>query len=220
MDSYKAPRSNGFQLIFFKSFWDVVGDDVWHVVSDAFGSGLFDLAIVETLVMLIPKINPPTRLEELRPISLYNVILKFITKVIVGRVHPFLDDIVGPLQSNFIPGRSSSDNVIIAQEVLHNMCRKKGKSSSLVFKIDFEKTYDPVNCEFLCQTLFDFNFPNALITLIMNCVTSCNLSMVWNSEKMPSFAPTRGSPSKGSLSPYLFVLYMEKLALLIAEKVN
>ena len=67
----------------------------------------------------------------------------------------------------------------IAQEILHYMQKQKGKSGSLVFKIDFEKTYDLVDWDFLCLTLHDFGFPPIIIQLIMNCVTSSNLFLVW-----------------------------------------
>lgn len=58
------------------------------------------------------------------------------------------------------------------------MHKQKGKLGSLIFKIDFEKAYNHVNWNFLCFILFDFGFPLGIITLIMNYVTSCNLSLV------------------------------------------
>lgn len=54
----------------------------------------------------------------------------------------------------------------------------------------------------------------------MNCVTSSNLSLIWNREKLDSFAPTRGLCQGDPLSLYLFVLCMKKLALLIMKKVQ
>lgn len=42
MGSFKAPGPDGFQAIFFKQFWHIVGEDVWRVVHDAFAQGNFD----------------------------------------------------------------------------------------------------------------------------------------------------------------------------------
>ncbi|XP_072061971.1 uncharacterized protein [Arachis hypogaea] len=36
MNSFKAPGPDGFQAIFFKEYWDVVGRDVWKIVCKAF----------------------------------------------------------------------------------------------------------------------------------------------------------------------------------------
>ena len=105
MDSYKAPRPDGFHPIFFNTNWDIVGNEVWQTISKTFFTGVVDLVLAETLVVLILKVDPPTQLKELRPISLCNVVLKLISKELVLRIRPFLNDIVSPLQSSFISGR-------------------------------------------------------------------------------------------------------------------
>lgn len=114
MKSYKAPCPNGFQPLFFKHFWELVRDDLWTFVRQAFQHGYSDTCIAEILVVLIPKVDHPTRFKELRPINLCNVIYKVITKVVVQRLRPFLDEIIGLLQSSFIPGRGTKDNAILA----------------------------------------------------------------------------------------------------------
>ncbi|RHN49913.1 putative reverse transcriptase domain-containing protein [Medicago truncatula] len=93
----------------------------------AFSSGVIDHTLVETLVVLILKIDIAKSFKEFRPIGLCNVLLKTISKVLVRRIiRPFLDDFIGPLHSSFIPNRGTSDNTIIAQEISHCMRRKKG----------------------------------------------------------------------------------------------
>lgn len=170
--------------------------------------------------MPIPKVDDPKTFRDFRPISLCNVLLKLISKIMVRRIRPFLDDIVGPLQSSFIPGRGTSDNALIAQEIVHHMHKKKGKVGYLMFKIDFEKAYDRVDWDFLKLTLTEFGFPAHIVNLIMSIVTASTLSVKWNGEKLASFAPTRGLRQGDPMSPYLFVLCMEKLAILIQEKIT
>ena len=172
MKSFKAPGPDGFQPFFFKRYWDIVGDDLWHLVASAFSNGRVDPDIVETLIVLIPKGEQPVHLKNFRPISLCNVIYKVITKVLVNRLRPFLDELVGPLQGSFIPGRGTTDNVVVAQEVLHYMHKTKIKKGVVAFKIDLEKAYDRVNWNFLQETLVDFGFPDIIVRLIMSCVQS------------------------------------------------
>lgn len=100
---------------------------------------------------------------------------------------------------------------------MHN---KKGKSSTLLFKIDFEKAYDRVNWDFLKLTLIKFGFLKKITELIMNCVSATSLSLEWNNENLPSFTPRRGLRQGYPLSPYLFLLFIEKLAILINELVH
>lgn len=62
--------------------------------------------------------------------------------MIVARLKPLLDKLISPLQSAFVPGRRSVDNVIVVQELIHSISNKKGKVGFVAVKVDLEKTYD------------------------------------------------------------------------------
>lgn len=61
--------------------------------------------------------------------------------------------LIGPAQSSFIPGRLSTDNIVIVQEAVHSMRRKKGKKGWMLLKLDLEKAYDRIRWDFLEDTL-------------------------------------------------------------------
>jgi hypothetical protein len=132
MNPFKAPGPDGFQGIFFKQYWHIVGDDVTHLISVAFETGEFPQSLSETLVALIPKVDCPTNFKEFRPISLCNTVYKLITKILVNRLRPFLNQIVGPYQSSFLPGKGTTDNAIILQEAIHSMRNSKRKKGDMV----------------------------------------------------------------------------------------
>lgn len=219
MKPYKSPGPDGFHCIFFKQYWHIVGDDIFQLVSSAFQTGFFDPNISDTLIALIPKIDTPQTYKDFRPISLCNITYKIITKVLVHRLRPILDNIIGPYQSSFLPGRGTSDNSIVLQEIVHFMRKSKRKKGYVAFKLDLEKAFDNVNWEFLRSCLIDFGFPDDTIKLIMHCVTSSTFSVLWNGNKLPPFKPTHGLRQGDPLSPYLFILCMEKLSLAINNAV-
>nr|KYP40885.1 Retrovirus-related Pol polyprotein LINE-1 [Cajanus cajan] len=128
MKSYKAPGPNGFQPIFFKMYWEDVGDMVWSFVAKAFSTGNFLASVSNTLLVLIPKGESQRTFKDFRPISLCNVIYKLVSKVLVSRLRPYLDSIIHSWQNSFIPGRSTKDNAIVLQEVVHHMHKSKSKT--------------------------------------------------------------------------------------------
>ncbi|KAG7566501.1 Reverse transcriptase domain [Arabidopsis suecica] len=54
----------------------------------------------------------------------------------------------------------------------------------------------------------------------MQCVTGPSMSLLWNGERTDSFKPLRGLRQGDPLSPYLFVLCMERLCHLIERAVT
>lgn len=73
---------------------------------------------------------------------------------------------------------------------------------------------------FLEKVLNDFDFPAAIIQLILYCVTLTRMAVVWNGRIGEEFSPDRGLRQGCSLSPYLLVLCMEKLGAQINQRVE
>jgi predicted XRE-type DNA-binding protein len=70
----KAPGPDGMPAIFYKTFWDVVGDQVKNEVLQVLNGGPVPVEWNNTNMVLIPKIKNPQCIKDLRPISLCNVI--------------------------------------------------------------------------------------------------------------------------------------------------
>lgn len=68
------------------------------------------------------------------------------------------------------------------------------------------------------STMDIFNFSLEWINLIMSCVSTLTTSILWNGEALPEIPPSRGLRQGDPLSPYLFVLCMERLSILINRK--
>jgi hypothetical protein len=119
-------------------------------VQDFFATGKMPPGVNETSIVLLPKKDEPELLKDFRPISLCNVIYKVISKCMVNRLRPLLQELIAPTQSAFIPGRMITDNALIAFECLHAI--RNGNNNSKEFgalKLDLSKAYDRVDWGYL-----------------------------------------------------------------------
>lgn len=80
--------------------------------------------------------------------------------------------------------RQIIDSIIIAQEVTYLMCTKKGKKIWMAIKVDFEKAYDRIQWDFIENTLSDVGFPLKMYRIIIDCITTGSMQILWN--RMPS----------------------------------
>lgn len=182
------------------------------MVKDALYGSRFDSSLCDTHIVLIPKVTNPVQLDQLRPISLCNVSYKIITKVLVNRISGIMSKLVGPLQSSFIPGRSITDNVIIASEAIHSFGQKRRSNGWMVIKVDLEKAYDSLSWDFINDTLMDVGLPSFMINIILKSLAGTRARILWNGQPSAPFVPSRGVKQGDPLSPYIFVLCMERLA--------
>jgi hypothetical protein len=74
----KAPGLDGMHALFYKKFWDVVGEKVSEEVLGVLNSGHMPPEWNETCIVLIPKKENPDCMKDLRPISLCNVVYKLV----------------------------------------------------------------------------------------------------------------------------------------------
>jgi hypothetical protein len=88
-------------------------------VPEFFTSGVMPPGVNATSIVLIPKKEAPEQLKDFRPISLCNVIYKFVFKYLVNRLRPLLENIIAPTQSAFVCERLIPDNTLIVFECLH-----------------------------------------------------------------------------------------------------
>ncbi|CAL1402624.1 unnamed protein product [Linum trigynum] len=139
MKPFQAPGPDGYHAAFYQRFWKVTGRSLADLAISFFQNSTLPEEVTESTLVLIPKVDSPECVTQLRPIYLNNVCLKSITKAMTCRLKPLMRKLISPHQSSFIPGRQTTDNIIVVQEVLHSLRKRKGKKGGLVFKIDLEK---------------------------------------------------------------------------------
>lgn len=215
----KASGPDGMPGRFFQRNWALMKDDVIKAVKGFFSNGEIPEGLNDTIIILIPKGQNPESLADYIPISLCNVLrYKIISKCLVNRLRPFLDNLISQSQSAFIPGRLITDNAIVTFESFHKIQNSKSpRDTHCAFKIDLSKAYDRVDWSFLEQTLRKMGFCEQWIIWLMGCVRSVRFAVRINGHTHSFFSPSRGLRQGDPLSPYLFLLVGEALSGMLAK---
>lgn len=100
------------------------------------------------------------------------------------------------------------------------MRAKKGQKGWLAVKVDLEKAYDRLEWGFIKDTLLEVGMDEHLCEVIMSCISTPSFKLLWNGEQTEEFAASRGIRQGDPISPYIFVLCMERLNYLIKDSVD
>lgn len=96
MNPFKAQGPVGLHAGFFQRLWHIVGKSVVDEVKEIFLRKKMFEYLNKTLIALILKISSLETIGNYKPISLCNKAYETVTKVIVGRLRPYLDKLISP----------------------------------------------------------------------------------------------------------------------------
>ena len=160
------------------------------------------------LISSIPKVAGTPMVDQLHPISICNVLLKWITTTMLLQIEDLLQQVVPQEQKGYLRGQQLTDHLWHAAGAWFDMTR------GFMRTIDFRKAYDSVTFNYLDAVLRVMQLPSSYVSLILMVVSTPGLfvvngAVVHNVVHHPSSAIRQGDP----LSPALFVLVVSQVIL-------
>lgn len=182
----------GFKGGFYQHYWSICGELVFKVVSIFFEFGCLPSSWDNTFIVLIPKRKNAYTLSDYRPISLCNFSYKIILKIITTRMQRLMSYLISSSQAAFVKGRSASQKISLANEVMHSFRKKKGSRGWAMVMIDFNKAYDRLEWGFVCELLAKFGLPAKFINWIKLYFSNVSYQVLVNGVPFSTIKLTRG----------------------------
>jgi hypothetical protein len=206
---------DGFLVVFFKKNWGLIKDMVFQILN-GFALGTMDVSRLNFgILSLLLKVVGDESIKQFRPIALINVIFKFIAKVVANRLSLVAHRIIAPTQTTFVKGRLILDGALSLHEIIHELkCRN---SKAILLKLDFKKAYGRVSWQFLREVLIRKGFESGFVHRIMQLVTGGQTAIAINGVVGTYFRNKRGMRQGDPLSPLLFDLVVDALALILKK---
>ena len=216
MKNYKSPGSDGFTAEFFKFFWLQLGSFVVRSLNDGFRKGELSTTQKEGVIICIPKgYKSKDLIKNGRPISLLNVVYKIGSACITKRLKSVLPSLINEDQTGFMANRYIGDIIRLIYDLISYLYREN--KPGLLLCLDFEKAFDSVDWKFMFKVLRAFGFGPDICQWISTFYKDIKSSVTVNGQLSQWFAIQRGCRQGDPISPYLFILCVEILAIMIRQ---
>ena len=164
-----------------------------------------------SVVKLLFKKGDRRLIGNYRPLSIAYTDYKILAKVITERLKPMLNDIIRTEQQGFIQGGDITGNLMLVKEIIE-YCEEHNIEAYIIM-IDFMKAYDRIDKATIIETLEKMNISKTVINLVQLLYKDSTAILILNDEKGNKFK-TKGGVRQGyPLSPYLFIIVLELMAI-------
>ena len=219
MKNGKSPGTCGLTSEFYKFFWLDIKDILTASINYNLNKGMLSLEQRRGILTLIPKKDKDRLyLKNWRPLTLLNTDYKIIAKALSNRLTKILPFIIEDDQTGYVSGRFIGCNIRLIEDILSQTT--KLNIAGILLTIDFEKAFDSIRWDFIRKTLRNFNFGDRFISYISTLYNQITTTVINNGHISSWFNPKRGVRQGCPLSPYLFILAVEVLAISIRQNRN
>ena len=212
----KTPGNDGIPIEFYRKFWSLISESFVRCANECFEKGEMSRSQKQAVITLIEKKGKDrSLLENWRPISLVNVDAKIMSKVIASRIKNVLPYIIHHNQTGYVKDRFIGETIRSIFDIMDFTVNEN--IPGLLLFIDFQKAFDSVEWNFLYECLKMFNFGENFLHWVKTFYNNIQSCVMNNGTISNFFTLERGVRQGDPLSPYLFTIVVEILAISIRQ---
>ena len=213
----KCPGLDGIPIDFYKKYFHMFGKFFTKMANNCFENDSIPESWKTSLLKLIPKTeNEIPSFKNMRPLTMINVDAKLITKVFGKRMGDVIPGIIGDRQTGGVRGRQVQKNTQLINFFIWHLYEQH--KNGFVTSLDNQKAFDSVKRDYLWLVLEKFGFSTKFINMLKLMYNENTAVLSINGFFTESFAVERGVKQGCSMSPILYTLFIEPLAIAIEQE--
>ena len=216
MKNGKTPGSDRLSVDFYKSFYEEIKQPLFKCLCTGIENKQLHNSARRGIITLIPKARKDTRrLKNLRPISLLNVDLKVLEKIMANRMDQVIDKLIHIHQKGFMKARRISSNIRKVLDLIKLAKQDTGDDDGLIISVDFQKCFDQISFKAIFGALKYFGFGDKFSSIIQTIYSNFTACIQNNGNFSQPFEIKRGVRQGAPNLSYIFLLCAEMMAIMI-----
>jgi hypothetical protein len=207
LKNYESPGADQIPAKLIKAGGETLCSEIHKLICCIWNKEELPQQWKESIIVPIHKKGDKTDCNNYCGISLLSTACKILSSILLARLTPYVNKVIGDHQYVFCHNRSTMDQMFYIQQILEKKWEYNGMVHQLF--IDFKEVYDSVKREVLYNILLEFGVPKKLVRLIKICLNETCSKLCVGKLLSDKFPIQNGLKQGDALSPLLFNFALE-----------
>ena len=180
---------------------------ITHIINSCLEQCVYPSAWKKAIIRPLCKVNNPSELCHLRPISILSAISKLLEKIMDKQIRQHLHNhsMLPNTQSGFRPGYSCTTAL---SNIIDDVLRASDRGDlTVLILLDYSKAFDTINHELLLAILKHIGFGESALRLMKSYLSNRFQKVVLDNQTSNELPVRSGVPQGSVLGPLLYIIY-------------